>query len=152
MKKVKKYILGGLAASMFFYVPFIRKSAVVDKKMDDNEDNKKANHEFKSSLNLLHFDKAIKNDSHTLYGSALFGRQVLFHKMTDHADFSFQNYAFAGNIINVYKNKEGVLNFDIQLFLSNVDLCFDEIKKITNKETSKGLILKGFERSELQLV
>jgi len=151
MRKFKKYILGGIAATLLFYIPTLNKLKKVDKEMDENEDKIKGNFNANSSLNLVHLDKAILNDTRTFYSSSLFGKQVLFHKITDHADFAFQNYVFAGNIVNVYKDANNIINFDVQLFMSNYDLCLDEIKNITRKEISKDLILRGFLRSELRL-
>ena len=66
-------------------------------------------------------------------------------------EFKFQNYAFAGNIVNVYKDKDEIIKFDVKLFMSTTDICFSEIPKITRKEITKDLILKGFVRSELML-
>lgn len=152
MKRVKSYISGVIVASVLFYVPFIKKWKITEREMNDNGSNdKKTFHKEANSLNTIKMDVAIKNDEHTCYGSKLFGKQVLFHKITDHADFTFQKYAFAGNIINVYYNKENKIAFDVQIFMQPDYLTSKEISRISRKDITKDLILKGFVRSELLL-
>lgn len=150
MKRVKSYVSGALVAVLLFYLPSLKKWKIFDKKINENNDDKTKYGFESSSLKTIHLNDAILKDIHTYYNSKLIGETVLFHKMTDHMEYSYQNYAFAGNIVNVYNNDDKI-KFDVKLFLSTTNLCLSEVEKILRKEITKDLILKGFERSELNL-
>lgn len=150
MNRVKSYIGGALVAVVLFYFPSFKKWKFFDKKMNENNDDKTRHRIESNLLKTIKLNEAILNDDNTLYGSSLFGQTVLFHKITDGKDYDFQNYAFAGNIVNVY-HCDNKIKFDVKLFLSTTGVCLSELNKIVRKEISKDLILKGFERSELNL-
>lgn len=151
MKQLKNYILGALVASFIFYLPFLKKRRIVDKRMNENDDGKVRESFTYSSLKTIEYLTAKDLNEHTFFHSSLIGKEVLFHQITDQAEFQYQKYAFAGNIINVYKDANNQIKFDIKLFLSNSNVCMSELQKITKKKISKDLILNGFERSELIL-
>lgn len=150
MKRVKSYVSGALVAVLLFYFPSFKKWKFFDKKMNENNDDKTRQGFESSSLKTIHLKDAIIRDIHTYYSSSLIGKTVLFHKMTDHMEYNYQNYAFAGNIVNVYHDNNKI-KFDVKVFLSTTTVCLNEIQKILRKEITKDLILKGFERSELNL-
>jgi len=150
MKRVKSYVSSALVAILLFYFPSFKKWKVFDKKMNENNDDKTRHGFESSSLKTIHLKDAISKDMHTYYSSRLIGKTVLFHKMTDHMEYSYQNYAFAGNIVNVYSDHKKI-KFDVKVFLSTTNLCLNEMQKVLRKEITKDLILKGFERSELNL-
>ncbi len=151
MKRVKKYMLGLLAASFFFYIPFTKKWRYLWFSNDDQNDDKNNRKEIRSSLKVISFKSAIENDKRTEYASTLMGKSVLFHKMTDHNEFAFQNYAFAGNVVSVYHDVDNKKRYDVKLFMSNTELCLSELGKVIRKDITKDLIIKGFVRSELSL-
>ena len=147
---LRNYITGVLVAGVLIYVPLLKKGNILNPKNDKNSDEVTDNN-FISSLKTIGFNKAKIENKTTLFNSSLFGKEVLFHQITSHMEFKFQNYAFAGNIVNVYKDKDEIIKFDVKLFMSTTNICFSEIPKITKKEITKDLILKGFVRSELML-
>jgi hypothetical protein len=150
VRGIKSYITGGLVAILLFYFPSLKKWKIIDKKENENDNNTKQN-EAKRSLKTISLQKAIQMDIHTIYESELLGRPVLFHKMTNHKEFEYQNYAFAGNIMNVYKDTNEQIKYDVKLFMSSTNICIIELEKIIRKDITKDLILKGFVRSELIL-
>lgn len=150
MLTIKNYITGVLVAGVLIHVPLLKKWRMITIENDNNSDKITENN-FCSSLKTIDFNKAKTENNRTLFKSSLFGKEVLFHQITSHMEFKYQNYAFAGNIVNVYKDKDEIIKFDVKLFMSTTDICFSEIPKITRKEITKDLILKGFVRSELML-
>ena len=151
MGLIDRYISGVIVASFLVQIPFAKKWKVPEEKLNNNGKGSLKYQDSQKMLNTVYLEQAVLQDSRTFYGSRLFGKQVLFHKITDHADFEYQKFAFAGNIVNVYRDQQNNIKFDVQLFMSNYNLCVSEIQKITRKEISNDLILKGFVRSELQL-
>lgn len=149
MLSIRNYITGVLVAGVLIHVPLLKKWRMLNENKNLNSDEAINNRE--SSLKTIKFDQAKREDSRTLFGSSLFGKEVLFHQITSHGEFKFQNYAFAGNIVNVYKDHDNQIKFDVKLFMSTTNISFSEIPKITRKEITKDLILKGFVRSELML-
>ena len=150
MLTIKNYITGVLVAGVLIHVPLLKKWRVFNQEKDKNSDKITENN-FTSSLKTIDFYQAKIENKKTLYNSSLFGKEVLFHQITSHMEFKFQNYAFAGNIVNVYKDKDEIIKFDVKLFMSTTEICLSEIPRITRKEITKDLILKGFVRSELML-
>lgn len=150
MLRIKNYITGVLVAGVLIHVPLIKKWRMFSQEKDKNSDQLTENN-LTRSLKTIDFNKAIIENKRTLYNSSLFGKEVLFHQIASNMEFKYQNYAFAGNIVNVYKDKDEIIKFDVKLFMSTADICFSEIPEITKKEITKDLILKGFVRSELLL-
>lgn len=150
MKRVKSYMSGALVAVLLFHLPFLKKWRLSYINNNDSQDDKKQiEHNF-SSLKTIKLEEAIEKDQSTFYQSSLLGKTVLFHKLEEKGEYDYQNYGFAGNIVNIYKDDDHI-KFDVKLFLSNTGVCINELQKIIRKEISKDLILKGFERSELNL-
>lgn len=150
MLTIKNYITGVLVAGVLLHVPLLKKWRMLNLDKDKNSDKVTENN-YTSSLKTINFYQAKTENKKTLFNSSLFGKEVLFHQITSNMEFRFQNYAFVGNIINVYKDEDEIIKFDVKLFMSTSDICFSEIPKITRKEITKDLILKGFVRSELML-
>lgn len=150
MLRIKNYITGVLVAGILIHVPLLKKGRMFSQENNKNS-NKVTENNFTSSLKIIDFNKAIKENKRTLYNSSPFGKEVLFHQISSNMEFKFQNYAFAGNIVNIYEDLDNKIKFDVKLFMSTTDICFSEIPKITKKEITKDLILKGFVRSELLL-
>lgn len=144
-------ISGVLVAGIVIYIPLVRGWKIFEKNKNENDDGKAKKADEKTRIKTIDLLQAKLENRTTFFGSQLFGKQVLFHKISNQSDFQFQNYAFAGNIVNVYHDSAKNLRFDVKLFWSNCDVCLSQLAEMTNKDISKDLIFKGFVRSELLL-
>jgi|GEM_PF-6616496 hypothetical protein len=150
-KHLINIISGVLVAGTVVYIPMVRGWKIFEKNKNENDDGKAKKADETTKVKTIDLLQAKQENKNILFGSQLFGKQVLFHKISNNSDFEFQNYAFAGNIVNVYLDSAKNLRFDVKLFWSNCDVCLSQLAEMTKKDISKDLIFKGFVRSELLL-